>query len=371
MVVYLVYVPVQYVLAQASNNTIPRLKLQSTQTSTYQIKAVFEGAGFKTSNLTVEDPYGRAYAVCTTLQWDFKSSSNSVTLTVEAPKTDATVSEPASPEDDVTVTQTPESTIVAAPPPKTPEQMEQEAEESGWLTIWHQFLPIWEYPWYRLHLNFTINGATMDIGFNPALPGGETLEHRGLASVIPPITPNSSISAEEMSRVTGSIVNKAIFGVLTAGVIAVAAANLRFLPSTGVAILAYSVGSAILFGIGFQTFYSNETSAHTRAKIYFTGLLVSYLAMAVATLMPLQSAMIFKVFISGILSIILANLITPISLEANLMSLYYGSLTALCIGLAALLLPEPNGIYFRPAFMSASLIGAIAAILTLIAWRTA
>ncbi|MFX0203042.1 MAG: hypothetical protein ACFFCW_43620 [Candidatus Hodarchaeota archaeon] len=58
-------------------------------------------------------------------------------------------------------------------------------------------------------------------------------------------------------------------------------------------------------------------------------------------------------------------------LEANLVSLYYGSLTALCIGLAALLLPEPNSIYFRPAFMCASLIGAIAAISTLIAWRTA
>jgi hypothetical protein len=56
------------------------------QTTTYQIKAVFEGAGFKTRKLTATDPYGHDYIVCTTLQWDFKSSQNSVTLTVEAPR---------------------------------------------------------------------------------------------------------------------------------------------------------------------------------------------------------------------------------------------------------------------------------------------
>jgi hypothetical protein len=62
------------------------------QTTTYQITAVFEGAGFKTRNLTITDPYGPDYPVCTTMQWDFKASQNSVTLTVEASKTDATMS---------------------------------------------------------------------------------------------------------------------------------------------------------------------------------------------------------------------------------------------------------------------------------------
>jgi len=75
------------------------------EATTYQIKAVFEGAGFRTRNLTVTDPYGHDYLVCTTLQWDFKSSQNSVTLMVEAPKTHATVSESASPENIVTATQ--------------------------------------------------------------------------------------------------------------------------------------------------------------------------------------------------------------------------------------------------------------------------
>ena len=56
------------------------------EATTYQIRAVFEGAGFKTKNLTATDPYGRNYPVCTTLQWDFEANQNSVTLMVEAPR---------------------------------------------------------------------------------------------------------------------------------------------------------------------------------------------------------------------------------------------------------------------------------------------
>ncbi len=95
------------------------------EATTYQIRAVFEGAGFKTKNLTATGPYGHDYLVCTTLQWDFKSSQNSVTLTVEAPKTDVT-----SPDSDeeATVTQGDESTTATVPPPKTPEQMQQEGD---------------------------------------------------------------------------------------------------------------------------------------------------------------------------------------------------------------------------------------------------
>ena len=140
------------------------------QSTTYQVRAVFEGAGFKTSNLTIPDPYGRDYLVCTTMQWDFKSSQNSVTLIVEAPKTDTTVSEPASPEDNVTVTQTPETTTVTVPPPKTPEQIQAEAEQNGWLQIWPEFS--WSYPWFRLHVKISIN-PTIEVAFNPVLPGGE------------------------------------------------------------------------------------------------------------------------------------------------------------------------------------------------------
>jgi hypothetical protein len=151
----------------AIETDILNLVAVSNQTTTYQIRAVFEGAGFKTRNLTITDPYGQDYLVCTTLQWDFKSSSNSVTLTVEAPKTDATVSEPASPEDDVTVTQTPETTTVNVPPPKTPEQIQQEAESSGFLKPPEARFNLF-FPWFRLHFVGVYESQDIiDIGVSP------------------------------------------------------------------------------------------------------------------------------------------------------------------------------------------------------------
>jgi len=94
------------------------------EATTYQVKAVFEGAGFKTRNLTITDPYGQDYAVCTTLQWDFKASQNSVSLTVEAPKTDTTAS---TSDENATVTQNEDTTTATTPP--ILEQIQQEAEQ--------------------------------------------------------------------------------------------------------------------------------------------------------------------------------------------------------------------------------------------------
>jgi hypothetical protein len=133
------------------------------QTTTYQINALFEGAGFKTRNLTITDPYGNDYLVCTTNQWDFKSSQNTVTLTVEAPKTDTTAS---TSDENVTVTQNDESTTATIPPPKTQEEMQQEAVQSGELRVESRFSL--GYPWYRLHYISTYDGQdVLDIGLAP------------------------------------------------------------------------------------------------------------------------------------------------------------------------------------------------------------
>jgi len=138
-----------------------------TKSTMYQISAVFEGAGFKTKNLIVTDPYGHDYVVCTTMQWDFKSSQNCVTLMVEAPKTDATVSEPASPDDEVTVTQDDDSTTVTIPPEKTPEQIRQEAEENGSMKP-PEARFTWGAPWFRLHFVYSYNGEDiLDVGIAP------------------------------------------------------------------------------------------------------------------------------------------------------------------------------------------------------------
>ncbi|MFX0203044.1 MAG: hypothetical protein ACFFCW_43630 [Candidatus Hodarchaeota archaeon] len=142
------------------------------QATTYQVKATFDGTNPQTRSLTITDPYGEEYAVCTTIQYGYKPSSNSASLTVEPPKTDVTA-----PTGDEPPTQSPDGTTVALPPPKTPEQLKQEARTSGWLTTWHEFT--WWYPWYRLHVKISIN-PTIEIAFNPILPGVETWFWDGL-----------------------------------------------------------------------------------------------------------------------------------------------------------------------------------------------
>lgn len=58
----------------------------------------------------------------------------------------------------------PDSTTVEAPPPKTPEEMQAEAEQEGWLQIWHEFT--WYYPWYRFHIVYLLDGQykEFDVG---------------------------------------------------------------------------------------------------------------------------------------------------------------------------------------------------------------
>lgn len=123
------------------------------QPTTYQIFAMFEGDENKTAVAYATTPNGTQVPVCTTMQFGFKPSANTVSLTVE-------------PQSTTTTQQT-----------KTPEQMQQEAEQSGGLTIWAEFS--WSYPWFRLHVRASVN-PVIHIAFNPILPGGEIAEWNGL-----------------------------------------------------------------------------------------------------------------------------------------------------------------------------------------------
>jgi H+/gluconate symporter-like permease len=52
--------------------------------------------------------------------------------------------------------------------------MQQEAENNGWLTIWHEFM--WWYPWYRLHVQvFEVGQMMFDIGMS-ILPFGDVFD---------------------------------------------------------------------------------------------------------------------------------------------------------------------------------------------------
>lgn len=98
-------------------------------------------------------PRGTSYAMCTTIQYGNQPCSNSTMLTVDPQSTIATIST------------------------KTAEEMQQEAKDSGGLSIYNEFS--WSYPWYKVHVKIQVN-PTIDIGFNPILSGGETHDWTGL-----------------------------------------------------------------------------------------------------------------------------------------------------------------------------------------------
>jgi hypothetical protein len=122
--------------------------------TTYTITASF--AGDQPANATAYDNTlgGTTYAECTTVQYDYEPSNNSTVLTVTPQSTQATT------------------------PTGTPQQMQQEAKNSGWLSVYSQWS--WWYPWYRLHIKINLD-PTIDVGFNPILPSGETCHFDSLA----------------------------------------------------------------------------------------------------------------------------------------------------------------------------------------------
>jgi hypothetical protein len=134
------------------NNARSNLPPVNNEATGYQVQVIFEGDDCSSAT-AYSNVNGTDYAVCTTIQYGYKPSSNSTMLTVE-----------------------PQATQVMQPT-KTPEQMQKEAEQSGWFRVEPEFS--WWYPWYRLHVKVNIN-PMIDIGFNPILPGGETWLWDGL-----------------------------------------------------------------------------------------------------------------------------------------------------------------------------------------------
>lgn len=140
---------VAYVISVSFELNLPPINNEATG---YQVQIMFEGDDCSSATAYTE-VNGTDYAVCTTIQYGYKPSSNSTMLTVE-----------------------PQATQIAATT-KTPEEMQAEAEQGGWFSTWHEWS--WWYPWYRLHVKISIN-PTIDVGFNPLLPGGETWVWDGL-----------------------------------------------------------------------------------------------------------------------------------------------------------------------------------------------
>lgn len=104
--------------------------------TTNQISACFEGDSLFNAIAWVYIFDRERYAACTTTQFGYKPAFNTTSLTVEPQSTEATV------------------------PTKTPEEMQQKAEDNGWLK--HDRLPCWVQGTYKgLKFAFTLRGAKL------------------------------------------------------------------------------------------------------------------------------------------------------------------------------------------------------------------
>lgn len=129
--------------------------------------AVFEGEDPRNVTSYLYTPNGTRYAACTFIYHYYAPAANAATVTVEPHSTQVVAAS------NMTTTED----GVEIDPPKPPAQMQKEAEQGGGLSVWHEWS--WWYPWYRLHVKVHVN-PTIDVGFNPILPGGEVAEWNGL-----------------------------------------------------------------------------------------------------------------------------------------------------------------------------------------------
>ena len=245
--------------------------------------------------------------------------------------------------------------------PKTSEELQQEAENSGWLQVWHEFT--WLYPWYRMHFNFTMNGARIDIGFNPVLPGGETTEYSGLEDALPKLTAEPDLTPEEAAYIAETAIIEASISTLVLAASVVAAANLR--ASTPLALAAYAFGLATLLGVSIGYQVSNQ---HLKSKAFLTSLIVDLWGVALAAVAPFTAGFFFEVVVFNILGIIASNLVEPSTLKASLIACNAAITTSLTLGLMGLLLPDPASTTFRQVFLILTLSTAAIAMALLFTW---
>jgi hypothetical protein len=127
------------------------LKPENNQPTSYQVEAIYYGDNVLNFTLYQAMPDGTKSPLFITLHYfGYKPAAATTWLTVE-----------------------PQATHTLTPT-KTPEQLQAEAEQSGWLSTWHEFT--WWPPWYRLHVKVEIGPHMVHMALNPLLPGGEIQE---------------------------------------------------------------------------------------------------------------------------------------------------------------------------------------------------
>ena len=307
--------------------------------TTYQITALFEGDTPSNATAYATAPDGTRYPACTTIEYGYKPASNTTIVTVEPQSSEAVI------------------------PTKTPEEFQAEAKQKGWLKVWHQFT--WWYPWYRLHFKFTMNNAKIDVGFNPVLPGGETVKYQGLENAFPAFSPEPGLTQEEIAHIAEEAVIEAALGILASSATAIVAANTRIPFATAIALGIYAGGLTAMIAYAWSLYSSG---AQTKAKAFLIGLTANLWGVALATFMSFRSA-----FLTGMVATIIASafshLFDPTSLKVAVMAATAALYVSICVGIATLILvPEPSSITFKLTFPWISMLFAAIALNIVGAW---
>ena len=318
------------------------LQPKDGENTTYIITASFADDTQQPLNATAwaKTLDGQDYATCTTIQFGYRPSCNSTLLMVEPQATDTATSK------------------------KSPEEMKEEMLGIGWLKVWHGFS--WWYPWYRLHINATIEGAAwVHVAFNPVIPivGGEVQTH-GFENLLPPLPstpmppslpppPNISISDE-----LTTLVLKEFFAFSVPLAAAIATANVPALPAAFAAMLIYGGLASLIIHNAYQTYFSAEWGAHTKASAKLITLMVTLVAAIIGTELSFSAGIVLKAFVVPAISTFLSNLINPVVLQSALNAWWLSSYNALFAGLALLKIPNPSlsNTYFKTAFIVTNVI---------------
>jgi hypothetical protein len=155
-----------------------------------------------------------------------------------------------------TITIEPHATEVVVPV-KSPEELQQQAEQDGTLRVWHEFS--WWFPWYRIHYVSVVSGvAEYDMGNSP-LPFADTFSC---------VTALFERVESFLPRVLVSIVT----GIATADFSALLASSLS-------GPLGFFIPLALSLGFKFGALYLNWNSIE--------GLMSAYIGSLVSTLLGL------------------------------------------------------------------------------------
>lgn len=326
------------------------LQPRNDQTTTYQVTATFEGDQPQSATANATAPDGTSYPVCTTIQYGYKPSSNRVTVTVEPPATVVDTTE------ESTVTEQPESTIVEVPPPKTPEEMQAEAEQEGWLQIWHEFA--WWWPFYRLHIRITIGSALIHIAFNPVLPGGEIVEISNLGTLFPAFDPELGIDQETVNRIVEQTIKSVALGMVALTATAIAASYLS-IPGAIVSLTIYSLGVIASFASAYIAFGAGEK---TKALSILVATSIITMMQALGAFMGAlflgKAAFVVKAIAAPVLASFLANLVDAAPLADAIIVAMIGITVGILVSLTVRRIGDPTTAFWLTGYISINLISA-------------